>query len=337
MKPLRLFTILAAAAIAFGDMDPLGGQTAPYLRMGIGSRAEAMGNASVAMLAPTTVDAYWNPAMAVMMDGRFKTTAGVRFLTLGRRQGFASVEGKIPPRLAVCAAILYHGDNDIPIYDNDGNNTYNGYFLSTATHIGFAYKLRRKLALGLNTTIHSNSVAAGPLESDRISSWELGNVDLSAFYQARADLALGLNIKQVQGLLKWEVPTYGTELNTVITHYVPMDIKAGAAFSRPIRGRAFRAAVDMDLFLIASEETDLSFYQRFRQGEQSAEFHAGAEYFLYPEFPVRIGASTSDGFSCGMGFYFLQGSFAGHKLDYVFTLEPNGSGATHGVSWTTSW
>ncbi|MFH0919040.1 MAG: hypothetical protein V1913_01645 [Fibrobacterota bacterium] len=336
MTKVAGFFILLLCGLAAADMDALGGQPASYLRMGIGNRAEAMGNAHTAFLAPTTVAAYWNPAMAVMTDSRFLMSGGYRFLSLGRRQGYVSLNGKIPPRLALCAALLYHGDNSIPIYDNDGFKTYDGYFMSLATHIGLAYKVRRRLALGFNTTIHNNSVVAGTGEKESISSWELGNLDLSAFYQVNTDLALGLNIKQIQGLIKWEVPTSGTELNTVITHHVPLEFKTGAAWSHLIKGRVFRAAADADLYLVPMETESLSFYQRFRQGEQTVEFHIGAEYFLYPEFPLRAGYSA-DGFSFGTGFYFLQGSLAHSKIDYAFTLEPNGSGTTHGLSWTTDW
>jgi len=50
-----------------------------------------------------------------------------------------------------------------------------------------------------------------------------------------------------------------------------------------------------------------------------------------------MGVSSNEGFSCGAGFYFLNGKLKNGKLDYVFSIEPNGSGVQNGVSWTSSW
>jgi hypothetical protein len=133
------------------------------------------------------------------------------------------------------------------------------------------------------------------------------------------------------------VPTYGTEMNTVIAEEIPLDVKLGAAWKNAFRKRAYAIAYDADLYLVPAEGDALSAFARLKNGRSRVEHHAGAEVFLYPEFPLRIGVSSHEGFSCGAGLYFADNRFHHGKLDYVFTVEPGGSGMTHGVSWTQSW
>jgi hypothetical protein len=338
MKSLLPYILITAISVLWAaDNDPLAGRGAPYLRMGIGSRAQAMGNAHVAVLEPTTVSAYWNPAMSVMHRAGFTASTGYRFLSLGRRQGFLSFASKVPPRMGYSLALLYHGDNDIPIFDSDGNLTYEGSFLSLVTHIAVSYKVQRRLSLGINTTIHSNQVHAGEEEYNQIDTWELGNIDIAAFYRLRKYLAFGLNIKEIKSSMMWEAPTYGTDLNTVVMDTLPVDVKLGTVFSHTFKGRPYSIACDMDVYLIPQADTTLSLLRRFTRGNRVFELHLGAEVFLYPEFPIRLGIGSNEGFSCGVGFYFQKGKLKNGKLDYVFSIEPNGSGLNNGVSWSYSW
>jgi hypothetical protein len=122
-----------------------------------------------------------------------------------------------------------------------------------------------------------------------------------------------------------------------VTDDLPLDVKFGAAFRRPIRGRDATLAYDADVYLIPAPDPELSFYRKFRNGDQSVEHHLGAELFLYPELPLRLGVASNEGFSCGAGFYFREGRFKNLKLDYVFSVEKNGSGLNNGVSWTYPW
>lgn len=318
-------------------MDPLAGRPGSFLRMGIGSRAEAMGNTQTACMDPSTVAAYWNPAMAALMAERRTFTTGYRFLSLGRRQGYIAFSGKIPPRVGLALALLYHGDHDIPIFNSDGDLTYQGGFMSLATHVAISYKLTRRLSIGINTTIQSNQINAGLGDAAKIKSWELGNLDFGILYKPAKPLTFGIDVKQIRGASRWEVPTFGTEMNTVIDETLPLEIKSGLAWNGPIKGKPVTLTYDADVYLIPAEDEALALIKRLKQGDQAIEHHAGAECFLFPEFPVRLGYASSEGLSCGVGFVFLKGRLQGNKLDYVFSRESNGSGLTHGVSWTVIW
>jgi hypothetical protein len=329
--------LILGAPLFAADDNPLAGRGGTYLRLGIGCRAEAMGNASVAMLEPTTVMAYWNPAMAVMLPVSHAATGGFRLMSLSRQQGYFSYVNRIPPRAALSLAVLYHGDRTVPIFDSDGSYVYDGGYMALTAHVGLAYKINKRLSLGLNTTVHNVSITGGEYDYDRMNVWEVGNIDLSAFYAARKYLTFGLNIKEIQSSLNWAAPTYGTDFNTTITDKLPVDVKLGTTFRRALYGRAFTAAYDLDLYLVPINDDSLSFVDRFSQGDQVPEHHLGLEYFIFPEFPVRLGVATNEGFSCGAGFYFKDGRYRNLKLDYVFSVEPNGSGVNNGVSWTCSW
>ena len=61
--------------------------------------------------------------------------------------------------------------------------------------------------------------------------------------------------------------------------------------------------------------------------KQAAEFHAGAEYYLVPEFALRTG--YGDGrFTAGTGYMF---KFSGHFLavDYAFSTDKADEGSEH--------
>jgi len=335
LQSLCCLALLSAFCLA--ETDPLAGRGGSYLRLGIGGRAQAMGNAQAAVLEPTTVFAYWNPAMAAQMTTGHAAAGGLRFMTLDREEGYLSFSTKIPPRAGFSVALLYHGDRAIPLFDSDGNYQEEGGYLALTAHISVAYRLTRKLSLGLNTTLHQVSLSAGTEEGDNMSKLEAGNLDLSAFYLFSKSLSFGLNIKEIQSNLNWAAPTYGTEFNTTLPDYIPLDIKAGIAYRRTLYGRNFLAAYDLDLYLIPVNVDSLSFFSRLSEGTQKIEHHVGMEYFLYPEFPLRAGFGSNEYFSLGCGFYFLDGRFKSLKLDYTLTMEQNGSGLNNGVSWTCSW
>jgi hypothetical protein len=276
--------------------------------------------------------------MAVMLAEPHVITSGYRFLTMGRRQGYLSYTNRVPPRMALSVAMLYQGDHDIPIFDTDGNYQYAGGYMSIATHIALAYKLTKRFSLGINTAIFTSSVNAGMGDDNKISTpGSSATLDFSAFYRLKQSLSFGLNIKQVRGKSKWEVPTYGTEMNTVIAENLPMEVKFGAAWTSAIKGRVCSVVYDITGFVVPSDSQSLSWYRSLKDGHSLVEHHAGMEFFLFPEFPLRIGLAGNEGFSCGMGFYFSSGALKGSKLDYVFSVEPNSSGVTNGVSWTYSW
>ncbi len=328
---------LCALVPLWASDNVLAGREGPFTRMGIGSRAQAMGNAQVALCEPTTVAAYWNPAMAVMIPGKQTLSTSYRFMSLGRRQGHVSFQTLVPPRMALGFALLYHGDRDIPIYNDDGTKVYTGGFLSVAMHICLAYKVNRRFSLGINTTIYSSSLTAGDNELDQTSTYALPNLDLSAYYALRKDLSLGLNIKHLASAMKWEAPLLGSDYKASIENTLPVNIKAGIAYRRSLYGRACAAAYDAGIFLVPDDSRNASWTSKLRNGSRVVEHHAGIECFVTPEFPVRLGFATNEGFSMGAGFHFRNGEFSNSKIDYVFSLEPNGSGINNGLSWTMTW
>ncbi len=325
-----LFVLLALCALIWGQSDPLAGRPFPETRLGVGARAIAMGGAHTAFIDQTTVTAYWNPAMAVMLTDKRNATLSFRLLSLGRKEGSAGLSLKIPPRGALSLAIVYHGDGGIPVYDSDGELLYsNGGFSSLSAYIGFAYLLTRKFSLGLATVIRSSSISANQDES--ISSWEIGSLFVSALYKVSSALSLGVHLREIASFSRYEAPTYGSELNTIISDGVPLNLRFGAAWNGSIGKKRVRLSADGDFFFVPGTVKKEN-SPDWSSVEVVKEYCSGAELFLYENFPIRLGFSSENWLSFGFGLFSQNGDYKGARIDYSFSGENNSSGFNHGLS-----
>jgi hypothetical protein len=325
-----LFLILLSCQVL--AYDPLAGRPFPETRLGVGARAQAMGGAQTAYLTPTTVTAYWNPAMAAMLPDKGAVSAAFRFLSLGRQEGVIGFSTRIPPRGAITTAITYHGDGDIPVYNSDGELEYSdGGFTNLSIYFGFSYLITRKLSMGLTTVIRSSSINTA--EEDRVSAWELGSLFYSVFYQIKPTLSAGLHLREITSDARYEAPTYGSELNTIVSDGVPLNLRAGLAWKTNIIKRSAAFTLDGDWYFIPGtiKENDSPDWSEV---ETVTEIHAGAECFIRTNFPVRFGYSTDQGPAIGFGLHFPKNEHRGIKLDYALSRELNGSGLNHSFSWT---
>jgi len=312
--------------------DPLAGRPFPETRLGVGARAQAMGCAQTAYLTPTTVTAYWNPAMAAMLPDKGAVSAAFRFLSLGRQEGVIGFSTRIPPRGAVTTAVTYHGDGGIPIYNSDGELEYSdGGFTNLSIYIGFSYLLTRKLSMGLATVIRSSSISAG--EDEEVSAWEVGSLFYSVYYKIKPNLSAGLHLREITSGARYEAPTYGSELNTIVADGLPINLKTGLAWKTKIAKKDATFTIDGDWYFIPGtiKENDSPDWSEVKT---VTEIHVGSECFIRPNFPVRIGYSTDQGPALGFGFHFPKNEHSGIKFDYALSREPNGSGLNHSISWT---
>ncbi|MBL8024762.1 MAG: hypothetical protein JNL74_00030 [Fibrobacteres bacterium] len=336
MKTTTILAILMLLVInsvnLFAADDPLAGRPFPETRLGVGAGAKAMGSAQTAYLSPSNVIAYWNGAMGVMLPEKRAITASYSFLALGRREGVISFTSRIPPRGALSAAVVYHGDGSVPIYDSDGELEYtDGGITSTSLYLGFSYLITRKLSMGLATVIRSVTVSAA--EEEEVAAWEVGSLFYSIYYQIRPGLSAGLNLREISSTSRFEAPTYGSQLNTVISDGVPLNLRAGLAWVTKISNRSAAFTLDGDWYFIPGtiKKED---NPDWNSVETVTEIHGGAEYFVKPNFPVRIGYSTNQGPSAGFGLHFPKTQYRGIKLDYAMNRELNGAGLSHSFSWT---
>ena len=123
MRKLLTLALLASSLLA--EFDKVGTTAAPFLRMGVGSRATAMGGAYVA-LADDGFATFWNPAGMLSVD---KTTAAFSHndWALDIRHQFASLIIPTDPngRLGLSVTALTMGEQEVTtVSQPDGTGLY---------------------------------------------------------------------------------------------------------------------------------------------------------------------------------------------------------------------
>ncbi len=342
MKKTIILILILTVFLFSETTDPLAGLGAPFIRMGMGTESQAMANASVAHLSPGVIPAYFNPAMSVLLREKKIIHTGIRMLSMGRRSGYISFITKIPPRMALNIALLYAGDNSIPIYDKDEAFDYEGGYFALGTFISLGYKIHRGLSIGLNTTIiHQNMKGDPEIEKLQMSSLEVGNLDFSLFYKISKKLSAGVNFKNLMSMISWEVPIQGEEVNLIHNDTLPLTINSGLSYKFQINKKNLLICYDLNAYYF-SNKIDLKYSsENMTTAPKYLLGHRiGFKYEIYPVFPIYSGYSIYDGFSAGFGVMpvnspkdFLRKS----RFNYSVKIEPESNGFSHELGWTFLW
>ena len=198
MKPNKRTIILSVTKaflasvlfLQFAHAASPGRSAANFLKIGMGARGAAMGDAQTAIADDLTA-AYWNPAQAVFRS-RPGLSAGYKRLSLGRNQQFFGYNMAIPPRAGLCAALISHGDAEVAVYDQDEKLIdEHGLYIASDLMLGLGFKVNRRLALGVGTQVMYETL--GDVEN-RESVVDAGNLSLAAFYRLSSHLAAGAHL-----------------------------------------------------------------------------------------------------------------------------------------------
>jgi len=137
--------VFAEKQAALGSMD------AVAERMGAGSRELAKGNAAVADTSAFSA-AYWNPGMLA-----FKRDLGVALhaenRSLNRVGGSFGIEGNAGSRMGIGMAVLFRGDTDFLLIDEDDNNRGTAVPFFMLGYAGLGYRLNRTNGIGVSLSI----------------------------------------------------------------------------------------------------------------------------------------------------------------------------------------
>jgi hypothetical protein len=119
-----------------------------YLRSPAGADAYARGGAQTAD--PEYMASWWNPAKLVAFKQR-KLTLGGGIRSMGRTDGLAGWEFRIPPRVAMGFSLLYRGDPFLrDLRDADEEPLEEGSYTTLTGKIGLAYLVNRTVSVGLS-------------------------------------------------------------------------------------------------------------------------------------------------------------------------------------------
>ncbi len=321
IKHISYILLLSLLVLPFADRlcaaDGDGGYVGSYFQIPIGARPTAMGGAYLAVSDDGAAPMF-NPAgIAIIKHKLFATS--YRAMGLDRSLGYVTLLFPAHNFSAIGVNWHYFSSGNIATRNNDGRLT--GGELSFNSHdfsVIFAKRFESYLSVGMR---------AGYLYSRfaEMSAFSVG-IDLgmmlylSQFFdrEKRIDMfvkdwQLGVTVKNLGGNYRWNTANYNAVYGGSIGGVEQEDkfpVEVGLGMSARFFERKLLVAADI-----------------LKNEKQDPFFHAGAEYFVSPEFALRSG--YSDGrFTVGTGYMFKIGRQL-LAIDYAFTTDKANEGSDH--------
>lgn len=289
-------------ALLNGGSNDNAGYAGAFLRMGLGARSTAMGNAGVAS-ASDGFGVYYNPAgLAFMKEKHVAFTYS--FLSFDRQFHFAGFSVPLEPHAGVGVSWLHAGVKNIEGRTNTGQideiyKTGEDVFL-----LSFANAFHPKIAIGLNFKILRNQMLD-------ISATGLG-FDIGVLYRPFEWFATGLQLKDIGAGYTWNTQKLFGEEGSNYTEKFPQIVKLGLAI-KPNQQLVFTGDVEV---------SDQKVWQT----------HCGVEYIYRNLAYLRIGMNNqAPTFGAGLAYGFLANTDT--QLDYGLVIGVAGEGTTHIFSW----
>lgn len=205
-KAAGFCAVLLGVTACVEASSTIGGLSGAYLRPSVGAAAMGLGSAYSAM--PEYLAPWWNPAViSIRKENIMSGGAGLR--SMGRTDGYASLEFHIPPRAAMGLMVLYRGDPSLDnLYDENEKAIDKGAFTSFTGKIALSYLVNRKLSAGLNLGINyekmpTSSNSDGSLNYS--SSTGIGSFDLAVTYKYSEKLLFSIVATNMGSSLKWDI------------------------------------------------------------------------------------------------------------------------------------
>ena len=312
---LGLLTILAAG-VSGSDGD--GGHAAPWLQVPIGARPTAMGGAYLAVSDDGAAPLF-NPAGLARLQ-RPMFSSSYRVMALGRKLGYVTALSPVRGEATLGVHWLYAGSGSVEARDSDGYLA--GHDISMNSHqfaIVFAKRFERYFSLGVNLNYIRSRMSE--LDANAVG-FDFGlMVYVEQLYSRERrdllpvrDIQIGITLKNFSKTLRWVSDKYDLKYSTsgdigsIQDDKVPVEL--GLGVSARFFDRKLLTAIDLK-----------------KNNKQSLFLHAGAEYFVRPEFMLRAG--YSDGrLAAGTGYIFQVGGNS-MAIEYDFSTDKADEGSEH--------
>ena len=170
MKKIRsilVIALLASSAFA-GKKATLGSFDGFVERMGAGTRELGRGNTGSADTASMPA-AYWNPAILGFRE-HLSYNLNAEMRDLDRMGGSLGLEGPVGKRMGIGFAMLYRGDLDFDVINEDDETMGSATPYFTMMYLGLAYRATRRDAFGLSF------------------SMSYDNMDIAEYYEGVAEV-----------------------------------------------------------------------------------------------------------------------------------------------------
>jgi hypothetical protein len=297
-----------------------GGVAGAFLRLGIGARAKAMGDAYTA-LARGIEASYYNPAGLPFLEKKAFMTS-FRFLSLDRQFTYLGFGVPIHPKVGKSGNKAIDGGfaltwiratvGDIDGRDTDGrpfgdlSNSENAFVFS------FALNPARILSLGLSVKVLWNRFPDIGINGETVSASGVG-FDFGVLLSPLQWVTFGLAVRDINSKYTWNTDKIFGEDGSQTINEFPVIVRAGVAFKLP-------------------QIPNLTFAFDYEDSKElDSRIHLGAEGVLEQVIVLR-GGFDDGAITAGCGYQFdLFGKTS--ELNYAFITPGNRPEEEHIFTW----
>jgi hypothetical protein len=295
-----------------------GGYAGAFLRLGIGARARALGDAHTA-IPEDAVAGIYNPALLPHLESRYLTFS-TAFLSLDRHVDFigyaqsvqpGSEEDKAPLKAGFMLAWIKSGVDEIDGRDFNGRSTGELSHSEHAFYLSFALNPHPMLSIGVSGKVLYSRFPNMDRENNAVSATGFG-IDVGGYLTPISGLHLGLVLRDNLSKYEWNTDSVYERGTSTVNHF-PQVLRAAIAYRIPQK------------WLLITGEMENS-------DQQNPRVHLGSEFSLSNVGCLRIG--WDDSFpTFGLGLMF---SVWGHHtiIDYAYAAVENAPRADHIFSWS---
>ncbi|MFQ5772102.1 MAG: hypothetical protein ACE5HX_16315, partial [bacterium] len=255
-----------------------GGAAGAFLRLGIGARAKAMGDAYTALAAGVEAS-YYNPAGLPFLQYK-EAIVSYSVLSLDRQFTFLGFGVPIHPRVegsekgaldgGFALSWIHAGVGNIDGRDSDGRHFGNLSNSENAFVFSFALNPAKILSFGLSVKVLWNRFPDIGINGETISASGVG-FDFGALAAPNQWLTLGISVRDINSKYKWNTDDlYGEDGSEVVNKF-PKIVRTGVAV-KPPQVPGLTLALDFE----DSKELD-------------SRLHLGAERIFKQNFILRGG------------------------------------------------
>ena len=297
-----VFLVLIGVSIISADTGDNAGYAGSFLRMGLGARSLAMGNAGVAD-SENGFAAYYNPAgLSYLKDRHLSTT--YYFLSLDRQLHYVGLAFPLKPTAGISVAWMHAGVTDIQgrtstgipdeIYDTGEDVIY----------LSFSNAFHRRISVGLNFKILSHNMLD-------LTGSGLG-FDIGVLLKPFDRISIGILLKDIGASYTWNTQDLFGDQGGNYTDTFPQLLKIGLAYRY---NSTFAFIGDVEL-----------------SDKQDYRVHFGGEYLVSDILFLRMGLDNiNPTFGAGLAYGFINNIQT--QIDYSAMIGLVGEGSTHVFSW----
>jgi long-subunit fatty acid transport protein len=306
---LAILIICGGTAVA-ADFTKTGSIGAQFLKIGVGSRYQALGEASVAMV-DDAYSLYWNPAGLANLDGSAVTFTNVNWIT-DISLNYVGVGTRVEGLgvLGFSASLMSMGDMEVTTVDQRDGTGEMFSASSFALTAGYATYLTNRLAFGASIKYIYEKIYH---ESAGGMAFDFGTQLNTGFKSLR----IGMNISNLGPEMKFSGPDLDADVTSPGGQQVNGNI-AVDAYDLPL---TFRLGLAFDAFHNVDNRWTLAAEAK-HPNDNDQQASLGTEYSFQEKYFLRAGYKVNydeQGLTLGGGLRSGVGENKVVVLDYAWS------------------